>query len=56
MIPVRKVVNSMTEKSGYSGKISNKGAQQVKAPYPQGGSGKNTVKTGGDLRSKKTGK
>lgn len=46
----------MAEKKGYTGRISNKGAQEVKAPYPQGKPKGATVKTGGDLRSKKSNK
>lgn len=46
----------MAEKKGYIGKVSNKGAQEVKAPYPQGKPKGATVKTGGDLRSKKSNK
>ena len=41
----------MAEK-GYTGKIGNKGMQQVKAPYSQGKGPKSTVKKGGDLRVK----
>lgn len=42
--------------SGYAGKISNKGAQQVKAVYSQGKAKSDKVTTGNDLRTKKNGK
>lgn len=45
----------MANKS-YAGKVSNKGAQEVKALYPQGKPKGATVKKGGDLRSKKSDK
>lgn len=32
-------------------KVTNKGAQQVKAPRPQSAPKSGTVKTGGDLRT-----
>lgn len=41
-------------KNGYEGKISNHGAQEVKALYQQSGSKQGKTKTGGDLRSKPT--
>ena len=41
---------------GYAGKITNKGAQEVKAPFAQAEGKKPTVKMGGDLRSGKSGK
>lgn len=37
----------------YAGKITNKGAQEVKAPYAQGGGKEPKIKTGGDLRTGK---
>ena len=37
---------------GYSGKISNKGSQIVKAVYQAVAGKKPVVKSGGDLRSK----
>lgn len=41
-------------KCGYAGKIQNTGAQKVKAPFAGSGKkGKTTVKTGGDLRTKR---
>lgn len=44
-------------KCGYAGKIQNTGAQKVKALFSTGAKkGKSTVKTGGDLRTGKTGK
>lgn len=46
----------MAEKKSYIGRISNKGAQEVKAPYPQSKPKGAAVKTGGDLRSKKSNK
>lgn len=42
----------MEKKGSYVGRISNKGAQEVKAPLSQGAGKKPTIKTGGDLRSK----
>lgn len=39
-------------KQGYEGKISNKGTQHVKAPYPQTKGPSSNVKKGDDLRSK----
>lgn len=42
----------MEKKGSYVGKISNKGAQVVKAPLAQSAGKKPTVKKGGDLRSK----
>ena len=40
---------------GYAGKISNSGAQVVKAPFSgDGKKGNGTVKTGNDLRSSKS--
>ena len=43
--------------SGYAGKIQNAGAQKVQAPFGASAKkGKSTVKTGGDLRTGKTGK
>ena len=41
---------------GYEGKITNKGAQEVKAPYAQSEGKKPKVITGGDLRTGKKGK
>ena len=41
----------MSEKKGYIGKVSNKGAQEVKAPIPQQAPKTGKVKTGGDLRT-----
>lgn len=41
----------MEKKGSYVGKISNKGAQTVKAPLAQPKGKKPTVKTGGDLRT-----
>ena len=38
---------------GYEGKISNSGAQSVKAPFSSTKKGKGTVKTGTDLRTGK---
>lgn len=43
------------EKS-YAGKIKNKGSQKVEALFKTEGSKKPTVKTGGDLRAKKSSK
>lgn len=44
-------------KCGYAGRIQNTGAQKVKAPFASGGKkGKSTIKTGGDLRTGRTGK
>ena len=44
----------MKGKSGYVGRIKNTGSMYVKAPVEQGNGGKKpTVKTGGDLRTKK---
>lgn len=40
----------------YAGRISNKGAQEVKAPYAQGKGVAPKTKEGGDLRSAKSGK
>ena len=44
--------------SGYAGKVSNQGTQNVKAPFGGGSSGKGTQKiTGSDLRTgRKSGK
>lgn len=42
--------------SGYAGKISNKGAQEVKAVFPQSCGKSSKVTTGNDLRNKKGGK
>ena len=40
--------------NGYTGKITNAGAQVVKGPnVKKGGTGKSTVKTGNDLRTGK---
>ncbi len=39
-------------KKGYEGKISNHGAQEVKAVFPQNGGKQGKTKTGGDLRAK----
>lgn len=41
-------------KQGYAGKINNKGSQKVEALFKTQGSKKPTVKTGGDLRAKKS--
>ncbi len=41
---------------GYEGKITNKGAQMVKAPFAQPAGKDPKVKTGGDLRVGKKGK
>ena len=42
---------------GYAGRIQNAGAQKVQAPFGTGAKkGKSTVKTGGDLRTGKSGK
>lgn len=46
----------MANKSGYAGKIKNTGSMEVKALYQQTKTKKPTVKTGGDLRSTKSGK
>lgn len=43
------------EKS-YAGKIKNKGSQLVEALFKTNGSKKPKVKTGGDLRAKKSSK
>jgi len=44
----------MADKNGYAGRISNSGAQVVKAPLNQNiKKGKSKVKTGTDLRSGK---
>jgi hypothetical protein len=43
------------EKS-YAGKIKNRGSQKVEAIFKTEGSKKPTVKTGGDLRAKKSSK
>lgn len=44
----------MANKNGYIGKISNSGAQVVKAPLAQGnGKGKSVVHKGNDLRTGK---
>ena len=40
----------------YAGRISNKGAPEVKAPYAQGKGVAPKTKEGGDLRSAKSGK
>ena len=40
--------------SGYAGKITNKGNQEVKAVYAQSAPKSPKVKTGGDLRAKKS--
>ena len=40
----------------YAGKITNKGAQEVKAPYAQAEGKQPKVVTGGDLRTGKKGK
>lgn len=40
----------------YAGKIKNKGSQKVEAIFKTEGSKKPTVKTGGDLRAKKSSK
>lgn len=45
----------MASKS-YAGKVSNKGAQEVKALYPQGKPKGAKVQKGEDLRAKKSGK
>lgn len=42
-------------KNGYCGKITNKGAQVVKAPYAQSKTKGTKVKTGEDLRAKNGG-
>lgn len=42
--------------SGYAGKISNKGSQEVKAVFPQSGGKSAKVTRGEDLRAKKSGK
>jgi len=42
------------EKSGYTGKVTNAGAQKIDAPVAaQGKKGKTTVVTGRDLRTGK---
>lgn len=47
----------MADKSGYIGRISNQGAQQVKAPLPQKTGKQPRVKEGSDLRGgKRSGK
>lgn len=43
----------MADKSGYIGRISNHGAQQVKAPLPQAAGKQPKVKEGSDLRGGK---
>lgn len=44
----------MKGKASYTGKIKNTSSMFVKAPVSQGNGGKKpTVKTGGDLRTKK---
>ena len=40
-------------RKGYEGTVSNKGAQEVKAPYPQKDGKAPKVKTGNDLRTGK---
>ena len=40
----------------YAGKIKNRGSQKVEAIFKTEGSKKPTVKTGGDLRAKKSSK
>lgn len=42
--------------SGYAGKVSNKGMQVVNSVYTQSASKSPKVKTGGDLRAKKSSK
>lgn len=41
-------------KKSYAGNIKNKGSQKVEAIFKTEGSKKPTVKSGGDLRSKKS--
>lgn len=43
-------------KESYAGKIQNRGSQKVEALFKTAGSKKPTVKTGGDLRAKKSSK
>lgn len=43
-------------KQSYAGKIKNKGSQKVESLFKTTGSKKPTVKTGGDLRAKKSSK
>lgn len=40
--------------NAYDGKISNKSVQVVEAPFKQAASKKPKMKTGGDLRAKKS--
>lgn len=42
--------------SGYAGKISNKGSQEVKAVFSQSSGKSAKVSKGDDLRTKKSGK
>ena len=44
----------MKERKGYSGRISNGGAQYVEAPEKKGGGKSAKVIKGDDLRSKKS--
>ena len=46
----------MEKKGSYVGKITNKGAQEVKAPLKQPASKSPKVHTGGDLKEKKSAK
>ena len=41
-------------KKSYAGKIKNKGSKKVEAIFKTEGSKKPTVKSGGDLRAKKS--
>ena len=43
-------------KQSYAGKIKNRGSQKVESLFKTAGSKKPTVKTGGDLRAKKSSK